>query len=135
MRSFSFWMAVTGLVLVSAAGSAVLQHTYLFLDREMRIGAPFAAEMLSSTFGLGLIAKVAAGKVFDSFSIAGMTAWHVLLAVSIAMAFATKRNPDAVSTSWATRVKPQPFSLLVRQAADRRPLMMKPKKPAKNRPQ
>ena len=86
LKTPGFWIVISGLFLVSAADSAVLQHTYLFLERELNLSAGAAAMGLSSIFGLGIFAKLLAGKFYDLFSIRGVSVWYLLIAISIFLA-------------------------------------------------
>lgn len=86
LKTLSFWLIAISIFAVSAADSAVLQHTVLFLEREVGLDRTIAAASMSAMFGLGLIAKIGAGKLFDIFSIRGIMAWYFFMAVSIMLA-------------------------------------------------
>lgn len=81
----TFWTIAFALLFVAAADSAVFQHTPLILGAA-GIEAELVAFSLSTMFAFGIVGKIAAGRVFDAWSVSGMALWNVLLAVSIALA-------------------------------------------------
>lgn len=87
LRGSTFWAIAASLLIVAAADAGVFQHTALFLERDAGLSSTLAAASISGTFGLGIIAKIGAGKFYDALSIRGVSIWYVLLAVSIALAF------------------------------------------------
>lgn len=87
LRMPMFWFVTTGVMLASAADAGVFQNTILFLEGDLGLSKSVAAVSLSGVFALGICAKVAAGWVFDRFSLRGIQFWYLLLAVSILLAF------------------------------------------------
>ena len=82
-----FWVIVLCILLVAAVDAGVTQHTILFLEREAKLSTVIAAAGMSAILGVGLLAKIVAGKAFDTFSIKGISIWYLLLALSVAAAF------------------------------------------------
>lgn len=83
----AFWLIVSSLLLVAAADAGVMQHTALFLERDVGLTTSAAAAALSGIFALGLVAKIGAGSFYDRYSLKGISVWYILLALSIALAF------------------------------------------------
>lgn len=83
----AFWLIVLSLLLVAAADAGLMQHTALFLERDVGLTTGAAAAALSGMFALGIVAKIGAGCFYDKYSLKGISLWYILLAVSIALAF------------------------------------------------
>lgn len=84
-RTRMFWTIAAALLLAAAADAAIVQHTPLLLEAA-GIGPGIAAATVSTMFAFGIVGKIAAGRVYDAWSVNGMALWNVLLAVSIALA-------------------------------------------------
>lgn len=82
-----YWMITAAVFFTALADSGVLQHTVLLLEREKGFDSRVAAASISGMFGLGIIAKVAAGRIYDRFSVKGIQAWYGLLGLSILLVF------------------------------------------------
>jgi MFS family permease len=86
-RTHTFWCIAVGLFVVGAMDSGMLQHSMLFLKERGGFSGAAAAASLSGTFAVGIVAKLAAGRVYDRFSVRGIQVWYLLLAISIGMVF------------------------------------------------
>lgn len=82
-----FWMIIIGIFMVSMVDQGMLQHTVLYLERDVGLSTTLAAIGISGTFGIGVIAKIVAGKCYDKFSIKGITFFYILMAVGVLLAF------------------------------------------------
>ncbi|HEX6999588.1 MAG TPA: MFS transporter [Gammaproteobacteria bacterium] len=82
----TFWRIAAALFLVAAADGAVLQHTPLLLGGDAGLGGDLATASLSIMFALGVVGKLAAGRLYDAASVKGMAFWDILVAASIACA-------------------------------------------------
>jgi MFS transporter, OFA family, oxalate/formate antiporter len=79
-----FWLIAVGIFLVSAVDQALMQNYVSFLrfDKGMDLGATisWAGALLAV---VGVLAKIGSGWFFDRYSIRGITAFWLLLAISI----------------------------------------------------
>jgi MFS family permease len=80
------WWLVLSLFLVASADAGLMQHTALFLERDVGLSSSAVASAISATLGLGIVAKAGAGWIFDRYSLRGIGVWYLLLAISIALA-------------------------------------------------
>ncbi|HEY8521275.1 MAG TPA: MFS transporter [Gammaproteobacteria bacterium] len=83
LRRATFWVVAVCLMTAAAADAGVFQHTALLIEREAGMTSGHAAGSLAAIFGLGVVAKIAAGRVYDVWSVRGAAAWYLLLALSI----------------------------------------------------
>lgn len=88
LRMPMFWLACVAIAVIQSVDSALFQHTALFITHDVGLSAAVAAGVLSGTFALGLISKVFAGWVFDTFSMRGVQIWWVFIGLAILLAFA-----------------------------------------------
>jgi MFS family permease len=79
-----FWLIAIGIFLVSAVDQALMQNYVSFLrfDKGMDLGTTisWAGALLAV---IGVVAKIGSGWFFDRYSIRGITAFWLLLAISI----------------------------------------------------
>jgi OFA family oxalate/formate antiporter-like MFS transporter len=87
LRTPMFWLIAVGLFFVGLVDAGMIQHTILYMKEEAGLSTQVAAWALSSTFVVGVAAKLVAGKTFDLLSIRGIQIWYLLLAVAIGMVF------------------------------------------------
>lgn len=84
-RTPAFWTIAAALFIAAAADAAIFQHTPMLLAAA-GIDSKTIAFCLSTMFAFGIVGKIAAGRLYDAWSVNGMAVWNVLLAVSIALA-------------------------------------------------
>jgi MFS family permease len=82
-----FWLIAVSLFLIAGADAGLMQHTILFLEHDAGLSTSIAAAALSGALGLGVIAKIGAGWVYDRYSLRGISIWYVLLGISVALVF------------------------------------------------
>lgn len=83
-------------MIVAAADAALLQHTPLLVVSEAGLSEELAAASLSVMFAFGIVGKIAAGRLYDARSVAGMAAWNLLVGVSVAPAFLLGGMPTLI---------------------------------------
>lgn len=90
LRLPSFWCAAVGIAIISGVDGGLFQHTALYIQNDVGMSRSAAAATLSATFALGVVAKIAAGWVFDALSIRGVQLWWALIAVAVILAFSVQ---------------------------------------------
>lgn len=88
LRAPTFWVVAACLMTVAAADAGVFQHSALIIQREAGLGAELAARSLAAMFGLGVLAKIGAGRLYDAWSVRGAAGWYLLLGLSITVTLA-----------------------------------------------
>lgn len=81
-----FWFIVAAIFCASAVDQGLIQHTILYIERDLELGSKMAAYAMSGTFALGIFAKFFGGWLYDKISIKGIMLFYLLLAVSVGMA-------------------------------------------------
>jgi MFS family permease len=87
LRQPMFWLIVCAVFVISFVDQSINQHSILFIERDLGLGAELAARAFSATFVAGVFAKIGFGWIFDRVSIRGIQASYILMAVGIALAF------------------------------------------------
>ncbi len=91
MKSLSatrdFWLIFIGVFLVMGVDQSVLQNQVLFLESEKGLSLEMVAWGAALLAGVGILAKVLFGLLFDWLSILGITLCYLLLALSVGLSF------------------------------------------------
>jgi OFA family oxalate/formate antiporter-like MFS transporter len=82
-----FWFIFIGAFLVSAVDQSVVQNQVLFLKSEKKLSLDIVGAGSALLAGIGIVAKIFFGWVYDRLSIIGIVFCYLLLAVSIGLAF------------------------------------------------
>ena len=82
-----FWIIACAIFLISLVDQSINQHSVLFIERGLGLGAELAARAFSATFVAGVFAKIGFGWIYDRVSIRGIQGSYILLAIGIALAF------------------------------------------------
>jgi predicted MFS family arabinose efflux permease len=82
-----FWLIFIGVFLVMGVDQSVLQNQVLFLESEKGLSLETVAWGATLLAGVGILAKVLFGLLFDWLSIAGIVLCYLLLAVSVGLSF------------------------------------------------
>ena len=82
-----FWLIFIGVFLVMGVDQSVLQNQVLFLESEKGLSLEMVAWGAALLAGVGILAKVLFGLLFDWLSILGIVLCYLLLAVSVGLSF------------------------------------------------
>ena len=82
-----FWLIFLGVFLVMGVDQSVLQNQVLFLESEKGLSLETVAWGAALLAGIGILAKVLFGLLFDWLSILGIVLCYLLLAVSVGLSF------------------------------------------------
>lgn len=86
LRRPRFWLIALSLLLLAGTDAGLMQHMALFLEYDADLSSSATAAALSAAIGLGVVAKIGAGWVFDRYSMNGVVMWCLLVALSVALA-------------------------------------------------
>ncbi len=96
IRKPMFWGIVTGVFIIAAVDQGLFQNMQLYFVQEVGLTRSTAAWLLSLTSLIGLASKFIAGKFFDVYSVKGIAAWYLLIAVMVLLAFQVSSLPTAI---------------------------------------
>jgi MFS family permease len=82
-----FWLIFIGVFLVMGVDQSVLQNQVLFLEVEKGLTLEMVAWGAALLAGIGIVAKLLFGLLFDWLSIIGIILCYLLLAVSVGLSF------------------------------------------------
>ena len=82
-----FWLIFVGIFLVMGVDQSVLQNQVLFLESEKGLNLELVAWGAALLAGVGILAKILFGLLFDRLSILGITICYLLLAFSVGLSF------------------------------------------------
>ena len=82
-----FWLIFIGIFLVMGVDQSMLQNQVLFLESEKGLSLEMVAWGAAILAGVGILAKILFGLLFDWLSILGITICYLLLALSVGLSF------------------------------------------------
>lgn len=82
-----FWLIFVGIFLVMGVDQSVLQNQVLFLESEKGLNLELVAWGAALLAGVGILAKILFGLLFDRLSILGIIICYLLLAFSVGLSF------------------------------------------------
>jgi OFA family oxalate/formate antiporter-like MFS transporter len=82
-----FWLIFIGIFLVMGVDQSMLQNQVLFLESEKGLNLEMVAWGAALLAGVGILAKILFGLLFDRLSILGITICYLLLALSVGLSF------------------------------------------------
>lgn len=82
-----FWLIFIGVFLVMGIDQSVLQNQVLFLETEKGLSLEMVAWGAVLLAGVGILAKILFGLLFDRLSILGIILCYLLLSVSVGLSF------------------------------------------------
>ena len=82
-----FWLIFLGVFLVMGVDQSVLQNQVLFLETEKGLSLEAVAWGAALLAGVGILAKILFGLLFDRLSILGIIICYLLLSVSVGLSF------------------------------------------------
>jgi OFA family oxalate/formate antiporter-like MFS transporter len=82
-----FWLIFIGIFLVMGVDQSILQNQVLFLESEKGLNLEMVAWGAALLAGVGILAKILFGLLFDRLSILGITICYLLLAFSVGLSF------------------------------------------------
>jgi OFA family oxalate/formate antiporter-like MFS transporter len=82
-----FWLIFIGIFLVMGVDQSMLQNQVLFLESEKGLNLEMVAWGAALLAGIGILAKILFGLLFDRLSIPGITLCYLLLALSVGLSF------------------------------------------------
>jgi MFS family permease len=86
-RTRTFWMITGAIFLGSAVDQGLLQNQVLFLKNDRGLSLESVAWATSLLAGLGVVAKIAFGWLYDRWSIRGIVLCYALLCCSVLLTF------------------------------------------------
>ncbi len=85
-RQSAFWIVMFILVIVGFAQEGLHQHTKTYLELDLGYSGEFAAAVLSAIMLISIAGRVGFGWVYDRWSLSGISACYLTLAVSAVIA-------------------------------------------------
>ena len=82
-----FWLIFIGIFFVMGVDQSMLQNQVLFLESEKGLNLEMVAWGAALLAGVGILAKILFGLLFDRLSILGITICYLLLALSVGLSF------------------------------------------------
>ncbi|MBB5984770.1 MFS transporter [Sphingobium lignivorans] len=96
IRKPMFWGITIGVFIIAGVDQGLFQNMQLYFVQEVGLSRETAAWLLSLTSLIGLFSKFVAGKFFDVFSVKGISAWYLLIAVMVLLAFPVSSLSTAI---------------------------------------
>lgn len=90
LRHPMFWLASASIFLVALVDFGLLQHTMLYVERDVGLDRNLAVLSLSAIFAVSLAGKLLAGWFYDRTSILGIRIWYLFMAVTVLLAFSVQ---------------------------------------------
>ncbi len=87
VRQPSFWAMGFAVALIGFVDQGLLQHTVLYIEKDLGLGRAAAAQALSLVFATSVVGKVGFGWVFDRLSVRGVMICYLLMAAAVLLAF------------------------------------------------
>lgn len=87
MMRRKFWFVVIGLFLVGFVDQGLIQHTPLYLEKDLGFSRRAASTAFALTFAVGILAKAGFGWFYDKYSTRGIIVCYILMGIAVLLAF------------------------------------------------
>lgn len=83
VRGRTFWLIGLAVLLVGFVDQAMGQHLVLYLDKDVGLGRPVAAQALSLIFAISAAGKIGFGWLYDRLSVRGVMVCYFMLGLAV----------------------------------------------------
>jgi len=90
LRHPMFWLASASIFLVAVVDFGMLQHTMLYVERDLGLDRKLAVFSLSAIFAVSLAGKLCAGWFYDRTSIMGIRIWYLFMSATVLLALSVQ---------------------------------------------